>query len=117
ARKVDLLLRAGAQVSVWAPQVCDALSRRIADGTVRHEARAYAGESLQEWWLVVAATADAAINRAVSDAARMAARPCNVVDHPALCSFIFPAIVDRAPVFVAVSSSGQAPTLARQWRA
>jgi uroporphyrin-III C-methyltransferase/precorrin-2 dehydrogenase/sirohydrochlorin ferrochelatase len=67
--------------------------------------------------LVVAATDDRAVNTAVSNAARAERIPVNVVDDPALSTFIFPAIVDRSPVIVAVGSSAQSPVLARRVRA
>ncbi len=66
--------------------------------------------------MVVAATPESATNAAVSVAARERAMPVNVVDDAELSTFIFPAIIDRSPLVVAVSSAGQAPVLARQVR-
>ena len=64
-------------------------------------------------WLVVAATDDRAVNAAVSAAANAARIPCNVVDDRELSSFIMPAIIDRSPVQIAVSTGGTSPVLAR----
>ena len=75
--------------------------------------RAFAGDSLEPYWLVVAATDDRAVNAAVAAAAEAAKRFCNVVDDPELCTFIMPAIVDRSPVTIAIGSSGLSPVLAR----
>ncbi|MEE4465337.1 SAM-dependent methyltransferase, partial [Azotobacter chroococcum] len=67
--------------------------------------------------LAIAATDDQALNAQVSRDAHGRGVPVNVVDSPALCSVIFPAIVDRSPLLVAVSSGGDAPVLARLMRA
>ena len=64
-------------------------------------------------WLVVAATDDRAVNAAVSAAANAARIPCNVVDDRELSSFIMPAIIDRSPVQIAISTGGTSPVLAR----
>lgn len=66
--------------------------------------------------LVIAATEDRALNRRISDAAQARHRLVNVVDDQPLCSFIFPSIVDRSPLLVAISSGGTAPVLARVLR-
>ena len=67
--------------------------------------------------LVIAATDSREVNAAVSRAARARRVPVNVVDDPELSTFIFPAIIDRSPVIVAVGSSGHSPVLARRVRA
>ncbi len=117
ARKAALLLQAGGAVEVVAPMLCDALLGLVREGRVSHRAQCYAPELLKQAALVVAATDDPQLNRLVSEQARSRAIPVNVVDQPALCSFIFPSIVDRSPVIVAVSSGGASPVLARMLRA
>ncbi len=115
-RKANLLLRAGAELIVVAPDICDDLQAiLVAPHTVR--LRDYQDVDIDGVNLVVAATDDEIINRRVSVAARLRNLPVNVVDQPALCSFIFPSIVDRSPLLVAVSSGGSAPVLARLLRA
>ncbi len=66
--------------------------------------------------LVVAATADAAVNRAVYDACRAARVPVNVVDDPALCSFYFGAVARKGPLTLAVSGGGRCPVAAQLLR-
>lgn len=66
--------------------------------------------------LVIAATEDRALNSRISAAAQARHRLVNVVDDQPLCSFIFPSIVDRSPLLVAISSGGTAPVLARVLR-
>ena len=116
-RKAESLLQAGAQVTVVAPQLCAPLAARVARGGLTHLASAFRAEQLAGAVAAVAATDDRAVNGAVSQAARARGVPVNVVDDAALSSFIFPAIIDRSPILVAVSSSGTAPVLARRVRA
>ncbi|TXS95768.1 uroporphyrinogen-III C-methyltransferase [Parahaliea maris] len=113
-RKARLLLRAGARLTVVAPEASAELQELLQDAGGEWRADAYAGPAdLADQSLVVAATPDAATNRAVSEHAHVAGIPVNVVDSPELCSFIFPAVIDRDPLLIAVSSSGRSPVLAR----
>lgn len=115
-RKARLLLRAGANLTVIAPEIHGELERLLAAaGGVWQQGR-YREVDLHGKVLVVAATPDAQVNRQVHDDARALNLPVNVVDSPELCTFIFPSIVDRDPVLVAISSSGRSPVLARQLR-
>ncbi|HEY5790427.1 MAG TPA: siroheme synthase CysG [Gammaproteobacteria bacterium] len=112
-RKTGLLLRAGAAVTVIAPQLCQGLRRRVADGAVTHHARRYAEGDLDGCRLAFACTDDRAVNAEVSRAAQARNIPVNVADDPALCSFIMPSIIDRSPIVAAVSTGGASPVLAR----
>ena len=116
-RKISLLLNAGAQVTVYAPSLCESLQRSAAEGKIRHVAQEFRPEVLESCVLVIAATDDTAVNRLVSQAAKARGIPVNVVDQSALCTFIMPSIIDRSPVIVAVSTSGSSPVLARLIRA
>ena len=116
-RKVNWLRKAGARVSVVAPSLHPQLAQQAARGELTHLAAPFAPSHLAEAAAVVAATADRATNSAVSLAAHERNLPVNVVDDAALSSFIFPAIIDRSPILVAVSSAGNAPVLARRIRA
>lgn len=116
-RKVSLLLKAGASVRVVAPDLCAGLAERSARGQVTHLAARFAPEQLDGAQLVVAATDDETVNRAVSEAAQARNIPVNVVDAPELCTFVVPSVVDRSPIVIAVSSGGNAPVLARMVRA
>ncbi len=117
ARKTALLLRAGGRVTVLAPALTAAFDGYLAEGKVAHRAASFRADDIADYALVVAATNDDAVNRAVADSAKSKRIPVNVVDQPALCSFIMPSIIDRSPVIVAVSSGGASPVLARLLRA
>ena len=116
-RKVSLLLKAGAQVTVVAPELCAELTNQLAQGAIAHRAARFTPEQLDGAQLVIAATDDEAVNRAVSEAAQARNIPVNVVDAPELCTFVVPSVVDRSPIVIAVSSGGNAPVLARMLRA
>jgi uroporphyrin-III C-methyltransferase / precorrin-2 dehydrogenase / sirohydrochlorin ferrochelatase len=113
-RRATLLLGAGAEIHVVAPELTSrALADLVAESRITHQARRFDGDALEPYWLVIAATDDRALNARIAAAAAAAKRFCNVVDDPKLCSFIMPAIVDRAPVTIAIGSSGLSPVLAR----
>jgi len=117
ARKVDRLLAAGGHVTVVAPELCPELDGLRAGGRIEHLARAFEEGDLAGKVLVIAATADREVNAEVSRLAQARQLPVNVVDDPALCSFIMPSIVDRDPVSIAISTGGASPVLARLLRA
>ena len=116
-RKVALLQQAGAKVTIVAPKLGAALAQQVADGRLRHRAGEFVPTDLDGATLVIAATNSPPVNAAVAQAADLRQIPVNVVDTPDLCSFIMPAIIDRSPLILAVSSGGAAPVLARQLRA
>lgn len=116
ARKVELLRRAGAVVTVVAPRLGNALTELHTAGHIDYQARGFTPTDLDGCRLVVAATNDTAVNAEVSAQAQARALPVNVVDQPTLCSFIMPAIIERDPVLIAVSTGGAAPVLARLLR-
>ncbi len=115
-RKIRLLRQARARVSVVAPRACREIlglaSERALDLQLRGvDARDVAGTAL-----VIAATGLDAVDRLVSEAAQAAGIPVNVVDRPEISTFIVPAIVDRDPIVIGISSGGAAPLLARRVR-
>jgi uroporphyrin-III C-methyltransferase/precorrin-2 dehydrogenase/sirohydrochlorin ferrochelatase len=117
ARRAELLLAAGAAVTIVAPHPDAALARLLAAGRCRHRREAFRPEHLDGALLAMAASGDEALDREIADAASARSLPVNVHDRPALSSFIMPAIVDRAPVIVAVSTGGASPVLAQLLRA
>lgn len=116
-RKARLLASAGARLRVVAPQVLGELHLLLAEQATEPMLREYQAEDIQGVVLVIAATDDLALNARISADAQALHIPVNVVDAPQLCSVIFPAIVDRSPLLIAVSSGGNAPVLARLIRA
>jgi len=117
ARKTRALLAAGAYVTVGSPEVPAWLPAQRAHGVLQHRQGRFSADWLDSAWLVVAATGDEAVNRRVAALARERRLFVNVVDDAELSSFHVPAVVDRAPLVIAISSGGAAPALARHVRA
>jgi len=117
ASKINRLLKAGAKVTVIAPDLCDEIAELHKQKQIIHMAATFKEDHLANKVLVIAATDDIAINQQVSELARARNIPVNVVDNPALCTFIMPSVVDRDPVQIAISTGGASPVLARLLRA
>ena len=116
ARKIALLREAGAAITVVAPQISPLIETRVSQG-MDWIPRRFESADVRDMRLVIAATDDRELNAAVAAAARAINVPVNVVDDATLSSFIVPAIVDRSPLVVAISSGGAAPMLATRIRA
>ncbi|MSP28527.1 MAG: uroporphyrinogen-III C-methyltransferase [Methylococcales bacterium] len=116
-RKIECLTRAGAKITVIAKEISPSVAEMAVSHSLTLYQKAFLPENLHGFRLVVSATNDDETNRLVASTADQQKILVNVVDNPALCSFIFPAIVDRSPLIIAVSSSGSAPVLARLLRA
>lgn len=116
SRKVQALLHAGARVRVHARQWAPLLASLLDQGRLERIEGDFDPAWIDEAWLVVAATDDDALNRRVAQAAGERHRWVNVVDDATLSSYQVPAVVDRAPLQIAISSAGAAPVLARRIR-
>lgn len=115
-RKIEALLHAGAQVQVYAHALNDTLAQWQVQGRLRRREGDFDPAWLDEIWLLVAATDDHAFNAYLAAEAGYRRRLANVVDDAELSTFQIPAIVDREPLLVAISSGGAAPMLARRLR-
>ncbi|MEQ1531036.1 MAG: siroheme synthase CysG [Methylococcales bacterium] len=116
-RKIDLLVRASTHITVIAKDIDNRIVNHPASAQLTLIQKAIADEDIDNFRLVVSATDDIATNQFVSRIAQQRNILVNVVDNPDLCTFIFPAIIDRSPLIAAVSSGGAAPVLARLLRA
>jgi uroporphyrin-III C-methyltransferase/precorrin-2 dehydrogenase/sirohydrochlorin ferrochelatase len=116
ARKIELLRKANALVTVVAPELNDTLAALVAQDAIKHRNEEFKPEHLDGMRLAIAATSRQSVNAWVAHQAEARNIPVNVVDDRELSRFIMPAIVDRSPVIVAVSSGGDAPVLTRRLR-
>ena len=110
------LLEVGAHVHVVAKQVTPAIAQLAERKQIELELRGYALGDCADAFVVFTATDEAEVNRAVVADARARRILVNAADAPALCDFHVPSIGRRGPVTVAISTSGQAPALARALR-
>jgi uroporphyrin-III C-methyltransferase / precorrin-2 dehydrogenase / sirohydrochlorin ferrochelatase len=113
ARKVELLLSAGARVRVVAPELQRQLAIHRDAGRIETRAAEFEPAHFDGVALAIAATNHRAVNHAVAAEGRARGVFVNVVDDGDASSCLMPAIVDRSPLVVAIGSSGQSPTLAR----
>jgi uroporphyrin-III C-methyltransferase/precorrin-2 dehydrogenase/sirohydrochlorin ferrochelatase len=115
-RKVAMLLKADASVTLVSPTLCPELILLVEEGKIQYQKSTFEAKHLHGACLVIAATDNEVVNKAVSIAAKSQNIPVNVVDAPDLCTFTMGSIIDRSPVVIAVSSEGKAPVLARYIR-
>ena len=117
ARKAELASRAGAAVTVVAPDLGEDMARLVEERGLVHRSGEVGTSDLAGCALAFGASDDAALNETVHELAAAAGVPVNIVDRPELSQFIMPAILDRDGVVVAVSSGGDAPLLTRMMKA
>lgn len=115
-RKVRGLLSAGALVTLVGPELTPGLAALVAEGAIAHRAGRYRAGDLAGAFLAYAAGDDEPVNAAIAAEAEAEGVLLNVVDRPAHCSFIVPAVVERGDLVIATSTGGASPMLARRIR-
>jgi precorrin-2 dehydrogenase/sirohydrochlorin ferrochelatase len=116
APKIESLLRAGAVVTVVAPQANTDIERQAHAGEIQWHRREFLDSDLDGAFLVVTATDSQPINHAVAEAARSKNILCNSVDDPPDCDFFYPSVVRRGDLQIAISTAGKSPALAQRLR-
>src|SRR5262245_27727347 len=115
-RKVESLLQANAQVTVISPTCTSQLQAWAANGTIKLHPRPSRSRALQDFSVAFAATNDETLHKKIAREAKKTGVLLNVVDRPALCSFIVPAVVSRGDLTLAISTGGASPALAKKIR-
>lgn len=116
ARKIELLLKTEAQITVVAPEVSSTVKTYAEQGKITLLERRFRDTDIQDQTLIFVATNNSQLNQHIHEIASKSGLMVNVVDNPPLCRFITPAIVDRSPIVIALSSAGVAPVLLRYLR-
>ncbi|HEV2645427.1 MAG TPA: bifunctional precorrin-2 dehydrogenase/sirohydrochlorin ferrochelatase [Acidobacteriaceae bacterium] len=114
--KIESMQAANARVSVIAPKASARIAAMAEAGEIAWQQREYATGDLAGNFLVIAATDDAAVNRAVFAEAEDAGILVNAVDDPPFCDFYFPSVVRRGELQIAISTAGASPALAQRLR-
>jgi precorrin-2 dehydrogenase/sirohydrochlorin ferrochelatase len=115
-KKVEGLLQARAIVTVISPAVTDTIRQYAAAGEIRHLRRPYEQGDLKGFFLAYAATGVAEVDGLMAAEARNHGVLLNIVDRPALCDFITPAVVRRGDLSIAISTNGSSPGFAKRLR-
>ncbi|MBD3374419.1 bifunctional precorrin-2 dehydrogenase/sirohydrochlorin ferrochelatase [candidate division KSB1 bacterium] len=112
-RKVERLLKSGAEVTVVSPDLTPELEKWAMEKKITWIARPFQTDDAKTAFLTIAATDDETINRLVESKVRAMKRLINVVDVPDQCNFYVPSIVERGDLMIAISTNGKSPALAR----
>src|SRR5210317_1060822 len=117
ARKADLLLRAGSDLTIVTPQLGEELSQLAETYSFKHQVTAVTAADLDGCMIVFGCDEDDSHNQNLRKLAHEAGIPVNVSDKTEDCDFIMPALVDRTPLLIAISSGGTSPLLVRMLKA
>jgi len=120
ARKADLFIKSGAIVTVVSPELKTEMKHHLSHGKIVWQMDLFSEEvvkSLHKPKYIISATDDEQINQAVYHYCQVNNIPVNVADQTEYCDFILPAIVDREPMTIAISTGGRSPVLARVMKA
>jgi len=115
-RKIDTLMEYETEISVIAPEVVEKIDYYAKQNRLTLSKRTYKSPEASEFGLVISASDDSAVNQTVYDDAHAAGVPVNVVDKPSQCDFIFPAVVHRDCLSLAISTDGKAPFMSSHLR-
>ncbi len=115
-RKIETLLEYDSRITVVAPEPVDKIEYYAGKEKLKLERRAYRSPEAQQYGIVISASDDNDVNEAVYKDCKAAGIPVNVVDNPAMCDVIFPAVIKRDCLTVAVSTDGKAPFLSGHLR-
>ena len=115
-RKIETLLEYDSQITVVAPEPLEKIEYYAKKGKLKLERREYKSPEAQQYGIVISASDDDGVNEAVYKDCKAAGIPVNVVDNSAMCDVIFPAVLKRDCLTVAVSTDGKAPFLSGHLR-
>jgi uroporphyrin-III C-methyltransferase/precorrin-2 dehydrogenase/sirohydrochlorin ferrochelatase len=115
-RKVQTLTKFTTDITVVSPTLDPRLALLVNEHTLTHINALAKQEHVLAGYRIVAATDDKAVNQLIGTWAKALSCPVSIADAPEDSDFIFPAIIDRSPVMIAISSASESPALTRYLR-
>ena len=115
-RRIEALIKFGADVYVAAPRICPGIEALTREGKIKTVLREYRPSDLEGTDFAIAATDDREVNRAVYAECRKRGIPVNVADDKTLCDFYFPALVLTDDVVIGIGSGGESPGRVKEVR-
>lgn len=115
-RKVNSLLKCGAEVSVVSPDLTRRLKELNSKGEIKFLKGEFKEKYLKNIFLVIGATDNSNVNFKVYESANKKKILVNIVDSPELCNFIVPSVVERGALTIAISTGGKSPAMAKKLR-
>ncbi len=115
-RKVNSLLKCGAEVSIVSPELTSRLKKLNSKGKIKFFKGEFKEKYLKDIFLVIGATDKSDVNFKVYESANKKNILVNIVDSPELCNFIVPSVVERGALTIAISTGGKSPALAKKLR-
>lgn len=116
SRKVEILLRFEANLSIIAPEVSSLIMELGNQGKINILRKEYSEQDIDGAFLVVAATSSPEVNESIFKDAKKRNIPLNIVDDPEKCTFIFPSVIKRGDLTIGISTSGTYPALSKKIR-
>ncbi|MEM7828717.1 MAG: bifunctional precorrin-2 dehydrogenase/sirohydrochlorin ferrochelatase [Candidatus Aenigmatarchaeota archaeon] len=115
-RKVEVLLKCGALVTVISPTITERIRELVEDGKIEYICRSYRRGDLNGYFLAISATDSSEVNDQVWKEAEEIGLLLNVVDNPEKCHFTVPSVIQRGDLLITISTSGKSPALSRKLR-
>jgi precorrin-2 dehydrogenase/sirohydrochlorin ferrochelatase len=116
AEKAAALSASGAHVRVISREFCHELLQQAEHSQVTLQRKAYEPGDLAGAFVVIAATNDPQLVKAIWAETQERGQLLNIVDVPQYCSFIMPSILRRGQLTITVSTEGSNPGLAKRIR-
>ncbi len=114
--KIAGILDTGARIRVVARDASATVRDWARAGQIELELRSFSAQDLDGAFIAVVATGSRDLNEFIYREAQLRGVLCNVVDVPEFCDFFYPAVVRRGDLQIAISTSGQSPSLAQKLR-